>query len=60
MPLTELMIKQAKPERKTYTMPDGNGLILEIRPNGGNIGSSGIGLPEKKNEPLLGFIQQSA
>ena len=34
MALTELMIKQAKSEEKTYTMSDGKGLMLEIRPNG--------------------------
>jgi len=34
MILTELMIKQAGPEEKTYTMTDGKGLMLEIRPNG--------------------------
>ena len=34
MPLTELMIKQAKPKEKTYMMSDGKGLALEVRPNG--------------------------
>ncbi len=34
MPLTDLMAKQALPEEKTYSMGDGNGLSLEIRPNG--------------------------
>ena len=34
MPLTDLMIKQALPEEKTYHMSDGGGLSLEIRPNG--------------------------
>lgn len=34
MALTELMLKQAKPEEKTYTLSDGKGLMLEIRPNG--------------------------
>lgn len=34
MPLTELMVRQAKPEDKTYAMSDGNGLILEVRPSG--------------------------
>ena len=32
MPLTELMVKQAKARDKAYTMPDGNGLILEVHP----------------------------
>lgn len=34
MPLTELMVRQAKPEDKSYAMSDGNGLILEVRPSG--------------------------
>lgn len=34
MPLTELMVKQAKAQDKPYTMADGNGLILEVRPSG--------------------------
>jgi integrase len=32
--LTELMIKQAKPREKSYTLSDGKGLLLEIFPNG--------------------------
>ena len=32
MPLTELMVKQAKPEDKPYMMSDGKGLALEVRP----------------------------
>jgi hypothetical protein len=34
MALTELMVRQAKPEEKTYMMTDGHGLGLEIRPDG--------------------------
>ena len=34
MPLTELMVKQAKPEEKSYMMTDGKGLGLEVRPGG--------------------------
>jgi len=34
MRLTEIMIKQAKPKEKLYTMSDGQGLMLEVRPNG--------------------------
>ena len=34
MPMTELMVKQAKPEDKPYAMADGDGLILEVRPSG--------------------------
>jgi integrase len=34
MTLTELMIKQAKPKEKSYTLSDGKGLLLEVFPNG--------------------------
>ncbi|MDR2529199.1 MAG: Arm DNA-binding domain-containing protein, partial [Synergistaceae bacterium] len=34
MALTELMVKQAKAEEKTYHLSDGRGLALEVRPNG--------------------------
>lgn len=37
MPLTELQIRQAKPREKTYSLGDGNGLILEVRPNGSRL-----------------------
>ncbi len=32
--LSDLSIKQAKPKDKRYTIADGRGLLLEIRPNG--------------------------
>ena len=34
MPLTDLEIRRAKPAEKTYTKADGNGLSLQIEPNG--------------------------
>jgi integrase len=34
MSLTEVLIRQAKPEEKTYMLSDGHGLGLEIRPDG--------------------------
>jgi len=34
MPLTEMKCRQAKAKEKTYSISDGNGLILEIRPSG--------------------------
>ena len=34
MPLTDMEIKRAKPREKRYTLCDGNGLNLEIRPSG--------------------------
>lgn len=34
MPLTELILRQARPKEKTYSLNDGQGLRLEVRPNG--------------------------
>jgi integrase len=33
-PLTDTAVKNAKPKEKTYTMGDGDGMYLEITPNG--------------------------
>ena len=33
-PLTATQIKNAKPKDKAYTLPDGNGLQLLIKPDG--------------------------
>ena len=33
-PLTELKVKRAKPKEKMYKLFDGNGLYLEVKPNG--------------------------
>ncbi|MYN11771.1 integrase arm-type DNA-binding domain-containing protein [Pusillimonas sp. TS35] len=35
MKLTDLDCKNAKPREKSYKLSDGNGLYLEVRPNGG-------------------------
>lgn len=35
MPLTDLTIRQAKPQDKPYHMPDGDALYLEVTPAGG-------------------------
>ena len=34
MALTDLVVKQAKAKEKRYTLSDGRGLLLEVRPNG--------------------------
>lgn len=34
MPLTDVRIRQAKPQEKPYRLADGGGLFLEVRPNG--------------------------
>jgi len=37
MPLTDIKIKNAKPEERAYTMTDGGGLGIEISPAGGKL-----------------------
>ena len=37
MPLTDLEIKKARPREKRYTLCDGDGLNLEIRPSGSKV-----------------------
>ena len=35
--LSDTAVKSAKPAEKAYTMPDGNGLQLLIKPNGSKV-----------------------
>ena len=49
MALTDIQIKALKPREKKYSVSDGRGLILEIRPNGENTGYSELGTTVKKN-----------
>ncbi|WP_338620409.1 tyrosine-type recombinase/integrase [Paludibacterium sp. THUN1379] len=37
MPLTDLAIKQAKPQSKSYFLADGGSLFLEVTPSGGRL-----------------------
>lgn len=37
MPLTDVRIRQAKPQAKPYRMADGGGLFLEVRPTGAKL-----------------------
>ncbi|MEY4589996.1 MAG: hypothetical protein RL497_2072 [Pseudomonadota bacterium] len=32
--LSDVAVKQAKPKEKPYTLPDGEGMYLEVMPNG--------------------------
>jgi len=34
MPLSDTSVRMAKPREKSYRLSDGNGLYLEIAPNG--------------------------
>ncbi|MCD4487008.1 tyrosine-type recombinase/integrase [Chromobacterium vaccinii] len=37
MALTDISIRQAKPQEKTYHLPDGSSLFLEVTPSGGKL-----------------------
>ncbi len=56
MALAEIIIKNAKPKEKPYSLSNGRGLILDIRSNGskyhrngcGNLSKSKIGITLKE------------
>jgi len=48
MPLTDIAVKQAKPQDKNFKLSDAGGLFL-LKPNGGNTGGSNIVTPAKRN-----------
>lgn len=54
--LTATQIKQAKPKDKEYTLADGNGLLLRIRPNGAKSWMFNYYVPitKKRNKISLG------
>ncbi len=54
MSLTELEIKNAKPKEKAYSLSDGRGLILDIRPNGGKFWVARIWIDGKEKRRGLG------
>ena len=37
MTLTNIEIQKAKPREKPYTLPDGGGLYVQVRPNGSKL-----------------------
>lgn len=37
VPLTDTKIKNAKPKDKQFDLPDGNGLLLQVKPNGSKL-----------------------
>lgn len=41
-PLTDYQIKQAKAQEKEYTLTDGQGLLLRVRPSGAKHGCLNI------------------
>ena len=54
MSLTELQCRQAKAGKKIYTLSDGNGLILEVRPSGKKYWISRIYTQGKEKRRSLG------
>lgn len=54
MNLTDVKIRQAKPAEKTYRLPDGAGLHLEIRPNGSKLWRYRYRLGGKENLFAIG------
>lgn len=37
VPLTDTKIKNAKPKDKQFDLPDGDGLLLQVKPNGSKL-----------------------
>ncbi|ADE57274.1 tyrosine-type recombinase/integrase [Aminobacterium colombiense] len=60
MALTELQCRQAKPREKIYTISDGNGLILEIRPSGKKYWISRIWENGKERRRSLGSFPDTS
>ena len=54
MSLTEFEIKNAKPKEKAYSLSDGRGLILDVRPNGGKFWVARIWIDGKEKRRGLG------
>ena len=55
-PLTNTEVKQAKPKDKVYTLSDGDGLQLRIKPNGTNLGYLTTEDRTQKNAPALALV----
>ncbi|HBL5393123.1 TPA: DUF4102 domain-containing protein, partial [Enterobacter hormaechei] len=49
MPLTDTKIRNAKPQEKPYSLQDGQGLYLDIRPTGAKIWRYRFWLTPKKD-----------
>lgn len=51
-PLTDTQIRSAKPGLKSYTLPDGGGMYLEVSPSGSKIWRMSYRQPNGKNTRL--------
>ncbi|MBA6291864.1 tyrosine-type recombinase/integrase [Colwellia sp. MB3u-70] len=54
-PLSDTQVKQAKSKEKEYTLADGNGLQLRVRPNGSKLWILKYSQPYTKKRTNLGF-----
>jgi len=54
-PLTNTEVKQAKPKDKVYTLFDGGGLQLKIKPNGAKLWLFDYLRPHTKKRTCLSF-----
>ncbi|OPX54873.1 Integrase [Oceanospirillum multiglobuliferum] len=54
-PLTNTEVKQAKPKDKEYSLSDGNGLALRVKPNGSKLWLFNYTPPFKKNRTNISF-----
>lgn len=54
-PLSDTQVKQAKPREKEYTLADGNGLQLRVRPNGSKLWVLKYSQPFTKKRTNLGL-----
>ena len=54
-PLTNTEVKQAKPKEKVYTLSDGGGLQLRIKPNGSKLWLLDYRRPYTKKRTSLSF-----
>ena len=51
-PLIDVKVRNAKPKEKTYTLPDGGGMYLEVSPSGSKIWRMSYRQPNGKNTRL--------
>ena len=54
-PLTNTEVKQAKPRAKEYSLVDGDGLALRVKPNGSRLWIFNYYRPYTKKRANLGF-----
>jgi integrase len=55
IPLTDIQVKNSKPKEKPWTLADGNGLYLEVSPNGKKFWRMAYRRPDSKKNNRLSF-----